>query len=330
MPEVNLGKVVGPVGPQGPTGPQGPQGVQGVKGEKGDPGSGTAPNLLCNWYFADPVNQRGKTEYMGVKRGYTIDRYYAESKAGKVSVEEHGVRFSSMTEDTAIFIQPMEPALAKVLEGKNVTISALTTDGALFSGTGVFEVGMTANISARHPNNDGSVSCAPFAISLQAIRISVSPGRSMSLLAVKLELGDHQTLAHQENGVWVLNEVPDPALELLRCQRYYKRLSGQGGYISTSGNLIVARAMDRDTAQLWIPTPTPMRATPVVRLYGTLDFGEFDTGLGVTASSVIVGQNAVTCRVTGGEFDFDGVNTHYLHYVDLCETGDYIELDAEL
>ena len=47
MPEINLGRVVGPQGPAGlqgktgPTGPQGlqgPQGIQGAKGEKGDPG----------------------------------------------------------------------------------------------------------------------------------------------------------------------------------------------------------------------------------------------------------------------------------------------------
>lgn len=47
MPEINLGRVVGPQGPaglQGKTGPagpqglQGPQGIQGAKGEKGDPG----------------------------------------------------------------------------------------------------------------------------------------------------------------------------------------------------------------------------------------------------------------------------------------------------
>lgn len=39
-------------------------------------------------------------------------------------------------------------------------------------------------------------------------------------LAVKLELGTQQTLAHQENGVWVLNEIPDYGEQLRRCQRY--------------------------------------------------------------------------------------------------------------
>jgi len=40
----------------------------------------------------------------------------------------------------------------------------------------------------------------------------------MTIQAIKLELGDQQTLAHQENGVWVLNEVPDYEYELYRCK----------------------------------------------------------------------------------------------------------------
>jgi hypothetical protein len=32
---------------------------------------------------------------------------------------------------------------------------------------------------------------------------------SVTVLAVKLELGDTQTLAHKEGDTWVLNEIPD-------------------------------------------------------------------------------------------------------------------------
>jgi len=43
------------------------------------------------------------------------------------------------------------------------------------------------------------------------------------ILAAKLEIGDHQTLAHQEtDGSWVLNDSPpNKALELLKCQRFF-------------------------------------------------------------------------------------------------------------
>ena len=43
------------------------------------------------------------------------------------------------------------------------------------------------------------------------------------LVAIKLELGDQQTLAHQDaDGNWVLNEIPDYGEQLARCQRYFQ------------------------------------------------------------------------------------------------------------
>ena len=49
------------------------------------------------------------------------------------------------------------------------------------------------------------------------IGFSGSTDNSVTLLAAKLELGDTQTLAHKENGVWVLNEIPDFGEQLRRC-----------------------------------------------------------------------------------------------------------------
>jgi hypothetical protein len=51
---------------------------------------------------------------------------------------------------------------------------------------------------------------------------SSEAGKSFTVKAVKLELGSEQTLAHLENGVWVLNEIPDYETQLLRCQRFYR------------------------------------------------------------------------------------------------------------
>ena len=43
--------------------------------------------------------------------------------------------------------------------------------------------------------------------------------RSIEIKAIKLELGDTQTLAHQDaNGNWVLNEIPNYQEQLFRCQ----------------------------------------------------------------------------------------------------------------
>lgn len=58
------------------------------------------------------------------------------------------------------------------------------------------------------------------------------------VLALKLELGDHQTLAHQdENGNWVLNEIPDYGEQLARCKRVYQRISSNGLIVLRQSNI---------------------------------------------------------------------------------------------
>ena len=57
----------------------------------------------------------------------------------------------------------------------------------------------------------------------QTYNISIqrnTAGTTFTVKAAKLELGSTQTLAHKENGVWVLNEIPDFGEQLRRCQRY--------------------------------------------------------------------------------------------------------------
>ena len=52
---------------------------------------------------------------------------------------------------------------------------------------------------------------------------NMAVNQGLYIKAIKLELGEQQTLAHQNgDGAWVLNELPDYGGELLRCQRYYQ------------------------------------------------------------------------------------------------------------
>ena len=48
------------------------------------------PNLLDNWYFADPINQRGETEYTG--SGYSIDRWRTNFSGDTVAVTNNGIK----------------------------------------------------------------------------------------------------------------------------------------------------------------------------------------------------------------------------------------------
>ena len=77
------------------------------------------PNLLDNWYFADPVNQRGQTEYAGAV--YSIDRWYVGGDPGtshKILLNSSGL----VLETTSAIHQKLE---TKLKDGTVVTYSAL-------------------------------------------------------------------------------------------------------------------------------------------------------------------------------------------------------------
>lgn len=108
-------------------------------------------------------------------------------------------------------------------------------------------------------------------------------------LAAKLELGSQQTLAHQENGVWVLNEIPDYGEQLSRCQRYAVRLS--------KWNRNRATNIEQDIIDFSVPIPTSMRALPVLvdvskffvrTISGKVQDGFSLTTLGSSENSVFV------------------------------------------
>ena len=174
-------------------------------------------NLLDNWYFANPVNQRGQTTYTTSSDAYTIDRWM--KSAGTLNIED-GYISASLT-DWGSIVQNIEPNLFKALAGKTLTFSVLHKNGQLkkttftpdsnYTSTDIWnglggEYGtMIYRWSDGHPN------------------LTYANSQNGELVAVKLELGDNQTLAHQDDsGNWVLNEIPDYGEQLARCQRYFQ------------------------------------------------------------------------------------------------------------
>ena len=209
-------------------------------------------NLLDNWYFMNPVNQRGVSGTIS-EAGYFIDRWKLVS--GSVTLTSTGITING--------------TISQVLEnaaGTNVTASALTTTGI---------------VSVSYDNSSKT-----FTIT----------GTGQTFVAAKLEFGSQQTLAHQdEDGNWVLNEIPDYGTELAKCQRYLiplKRNSCTGP--STSSTI----------AYLYFPVPVSMRATPVLQgtppenLYPN-DGNTIET-FAVFSSSALT--NMITLRVTGTGF----------------------------
>ena len=166
------------------------------------------PNLLDNWYFGNPVNQRGQSSYSA--EGYGIDRWRVENST-TITLSNDGLTISTTNGNG---ITQNSEQLAKLMD-KQVVVSILTPEGNLYSKP--FQLGHAA----------GGHTVGPFAIySTSSWLLYVRPAQTVdtqSILAVKLELGTQQTLAHQDaNGNWVLNEMPDYGEQLRRCQRYYQ------------------------------------------------------------------------------------------------------------
>lgn len=227
-------------------------------------GGGINPNLLDNWYFGNPTNQRGgyyvpqgaiiysdsslsesnkigpaayacmvveKTStyvkvqdakasssyyYAAVNAAipgycgdrYTVDRWHLTSD-GVLTVEDEGIRLTS----GALF-EPFEYELSSSLKGKTVTYSFFFADNTL--------VTKSAVIPSAWGNWDSLIEIGDIQlIGLESgKRIWVRYSSTTTAVAAKLELGGTQTLAHKENGVWVLNEIPDFGEQLRRCQWY--------------------------------------------------------------------------------------------------------------
>jgi hypothetical protein len=169
---------------------------------------GTNPNLLDNWYFADPINQRAKSSYSG--SGYGIDRWTMIEADGSVKLESDGI---TVYRQLRQYIENPNDVF-----GKQITASVLTSDGTLHTGT------MTP------ANSDGGqliVDDTTIHLYMYIVKSAASGNvsfiiecrESVTIQAVKLEFGSQQTLARQdETGKWVLNSMPpNKTLETIKC-----------------------------------------------------------------------------------------------------------------
>lgn len=221
-------------------------------------------HLLDNWYFGNPVNQRGKTTYSGA--GYGIDRWKAEAVTPNVVTVNDG--YIELSQN-ALIEQILEEPYS--LCEKQVTASILLTTGLYTFTTTIpskeelSAVTTDKNLGNTHfvvnGNDVGYIDLLHTKAHNTMLRLRAFEGYTVGVIAVKLELGSQQTLAHQNSsGAWELNELPDYGEELTKCMRYLQIISTP---YDTSGNG-VAIGYANNTADLWVPIPlaVPMRRSP--------------------------------------------------------------------
>ena len=176
----------------------------------------TNPNLLDNWYFGRPVNQRGQTEYTG-NATYSIDRWWMQYET-TLSIVDGGIKIGGKWDVQQYF--------ETTLPNATYTLSLLYKDRTGSDPLRLLIGNRTDGDLAQTESKDASGILSVTFSTAKSNKVNFgfigSTDNSATIIAIKLELGDTQTLAHKENGVWVLNEIPDFWEQWLRCRRYCK------------------------------------------------------------------------------------------------------------
>lgn len=246
------------------------------------------PNLLDNWYFGNPVNQRGQTSYEAANTVYGVDRWRIFGTDAFLVVAPGSIK------GIGYINQPVDNS--NLFEGMQLTLSALLSDNTFGSKTFRMSKGMENPFAI---NSNGYIVYAEWSNANDFFTANwYTPSEAVGLVAIKLELGPQQTLAHQDaNGNWVLNEIPEYGEQLRRCQRYY-----------CEGDAI---AVYSGTYEVWaVPLRIEMRTAPSVK-YSNVQ--SYQLGTEMTVDSYFTSRSTLLPGFSAKKVDSTD-NCALLHY----------------
>lgn len=174
------------------------------------PNYGKGQNIFRNWYFINPVNQRGNTSGTTTNNAYFLDGWKTSygTTSGTWALTSSGLQVTSAANTYAVIMQNIYDS---PLNGLALTVSIFRADGTLDTAT------LASRTSGTSQYFGSGVVWQLDANGIIRYRVY----GTQTIVAVKLELGTEQTLCHNEgtdaNPVWVLNDVPDYEYELYRC-----------------------------------------------------------------------------------------------------------------
>lgn len=267
---------------------------------------GRGVNLLDNWYFIGggsqqgggqfPINQREQTNYSGAVTCF--DRWKSVDPANVTSIEPDGITVVNVFQE----IENIDSLL-----GKTLTFSALSADG-LTAVTVIMPSTYPSTAATPHTDNGSTrVTLRYIAGSVRAY-LGRKPGVTspVKFYAAKLELGDAQTLAHQDaGGNWVLNDPPPNfQQELAKCQRYQVP-------IPTYSRYPVAYSPSENAFDFVIPVPVTMRALPSIE-YGAFEIRQNSSTASDFTFSCALNQNgSILIRAAKANHGLTGFVTLY-------------------
>lgn len=278
-------------------------------------GGGVNPNLLDNWYFGRPVNQRGQTEYTG-NATYSIDRWWTQYETS-LSVVDGGIKIGGKWDVQQYF--------ENTLPNATYTLSLLYKDRTgsdpLHLLAGNHTDGDIAQTESKDASGILSVTFSAATANRFNFGFTGSTDNSAIIIAIKLELGDTQTLAHKENEKWVLNEIPDYGEQMRRCQRYYRRWTG-----ADNKPLGVAVRRESKLLELVFSLDTAMRVSPSLTFNGSFVCIPTFTWCSVTSIDVATPDTVAVFLKPNDDvtFDLDA------YQINIAHANEYIALSADL
>ena len=275
----------------------------------------TNPNLLDNWYFGRPVNQRGQTEYTA-GGAYTLDRWWAQYDT-TLSIVDGGIKIGGKCDVQQYF--------ETTLPNATYTLSLLYKDRTGSDPLRLLIGNRTDGDLAQTESKDASGILSVTFSTAKSNKVNFgftgSTDNSATIIAIKLELGDTQTLAHKKNGVWVLNEIPDFGEQLARCQRYYRRWTG-----ADNKPLGVAVRRESKLLELVFSLDTAMRVAPSLTFNGSFVCIPNFTWCSVTSIDVATPDTVAIFLKPNDDvtFDLDA------YQINIAHANEYIALSADL
>jgi len=204
------------------------------------------PNLLENWDFRNPVNQNGKTEYVGTS--YFVDRWFGaygnpifKIKPEYIQMDANGSYESSLCQK-----------VYGELSGKNVTCSLLlSAENAVKLRfvvasyiNNIYNTCILKDFEIPAGNETVLIKTSGFlpenidqdGVLFRLYYVNNHLGK-VNIYAAKLELGDHQTLARQnDSGEWEIIDPPNYDLQYALCSQYNPATGAWQGYTPNWNN----------------------------------------------------------------------------------------------
>jgi len=307
------------------------------------------PNMLDNWYFVKgsgttgdygvfPVNQRGQSSYGASKN--TIDRWKTFSLTS-LSLNSDSIRVEATSGNS---IKRFSQVIDHGLKAGTYTFSILCKvnevsgdcRAGFFIG-GQYNVSYMVSLSATtgYQLFQKTYTLAADTADVEACVFGTSASESsfkVDIIAMKVELGDTQTLAHQVGGEWVLNELPNYEEELRKCQHYL--------WIAYYNQIPIAFGSVFSSTQIRFLLPTPVGMSTVkspLASYPTMTISGGSFYIDVAGSTIIATTSNFSVRgcsdagifLVYTDSGFTAYNPAILRW-NSSSTSDYIMFSAEL